>query len=156
MIIIPVLLAPAYLHLLPPGTPPTNDFELFLELLAQRMGMIKRGAIVDTSRAAVFFVQWWRDEGGLLAASTSLPVDAPSALIQGWGFDFQWNVRPQNTLSGQESALMIQEKMEQCIDEYMETTDREEREENNVSQTNRRKQMILEEKAKRKRKLGKH
>lgn len=35
------------------------------------MGMLKRRGEVDLERAAVYFVRWWREEGGLLAAKDS-------------------------------------------------------------------------------------
>ena len=72
--LLPCSTALAYLHLLPPGTPPTIDLEEFLMVvLARRMGMVKRGAELDrSSRAAVYFVRWWREEGGLLSAISSI------------------------------------------------------------------------------------
>ncbi|KAF8155678.1 P-loop containing nucleoside triphosphate hydrolase protein [Crassisporium funariophilum] len=152
--------SPAYLSLLPAGTPPTGDLDLFLNLLAKRMGMIKRGAEVDLSRAAVYFVRWWREEGGLLSASSStLSMDSPSSTVpeqhipnmtQAWGFDFQWDLRPQDIISMRSGGdLIVQEKMEECIDGYLSTTDREEDDENNISPTQIKKKAMLEEKERR-------
>jgi len=71
---LPLRTAPVYLKLLPPGSKPTTDLEEFLTLLAQRMGMIQRRNEPDLSRAAVYFVRWWREEGGLLAAKDSFQL----------------------------------------------------------------------------------
>ncbi|KDR80151.1 hypothetical protein GALMADRAFT_1182086 [Galerina marginata CBS 339.88] len=150
-------ISPAYLHLLPPGASPTSDLEEFLTLLARRMGMIKRGAEVDLSRAAVYFVRWWREEGGLLSAASTLHLgpspspeqNLPNTQTQAWGFDFQWDLRPQGTPENWDPSLFIQEKMEQSVDEYVAMTDREEADENNVSQTQVKKKAMLEEKEKR-------
>lgn len=61
-----------YLHLLPKGAEPTTDLNHFLTQLATRMGMLKKRGEVDLTRAAVYFVRWWREEGGLLAAKDSI------------------------------------------------------------------------------------
>ncbi|KIK06449.1 hypothetical protein K443DRAFT_674428 [Laccaria amethystina LaAM-08-1] len=161
-------IAPAYLHLLPPRSQPTFDLEDFLTNLAQRMGMIRRGAELDLARAAVYFVRWWREEGGLLSASsgfnigvntnssatspqfTTPPGQFPST--QGWGFDFQWDLQPHEVTSlqgGIDPTTQVQDKMERCIQDYVEMTDREESEENNVSQTQVKKRRVFEEKLKR-------
>ncbi|KAF8814701.1 P-loop containing nucleoside triphosphate hydrolase protein [Phlegmacium glaucopus] len=154
-------ISPAYLHLLPPGTPPTTDLEEFLTHLARRMGMVKRGAELDLSRAAVYFVRWWREEGGLLSASSSTPNIDPTLLsdqkhptTQAWGFDFQWDLPTQNAVIGSDPNILIQSKMEQCIEEYIAVTDREEMEENNISQTQVKKKTMLEEKERRRLKYG--
>ena len=152
--------APAYLHLLPPGTPPTNDLEVFLTLLAQRMGMVKRGGELDLSRAAVYFVKWWREEGGLLSSSTSnmdisLLSDEQKPKTQAWGFDFQWDLQPQNAASVQDPNIFVQARMEQCIEDFVAATDREENEENNISQTQVKKRTIREEKERRRLKYEK-
>lgn len=151
--------APAYLKLLPEGSLPTIDVHAFLEQLAQRMGMIKRGAELDITRAAVYFVRWWREEGGLIAASSELQIggsalsDPTHPSIQGWGFDFQWQLGESDIPNGKDgSAAIVQAKMEACIDEYMATMEREENDENNISPTQIKKQQVLEEKLKRKQK----
>lgn len=163
-------IAPAYLHLLPPGSQPTFDLEDFLTNLAQRMGMITRGAEVDLARAAVYFVRWWREEGGLLSASSAFNIGvntntnssatspqittAPGQFFstQGWGFDFQWDLQPQEVTSlqgGMDPSTLVQDKMERCIQDYVEMTDRQESEENNLSQTQVKKRQVFEEKLKR-------
>jgi hypothetical protein len=135
--------------------------EEFLTQLAQRMGMIKRGAELDLTRAAVYFVRWWREEGGLIAASSALQIKDYSAEsahcgIQGWGFDFQWQLEAKDNPTGRDDeARIVQEKMEACIDEYLITMEREESEENNISPTQIKKQQVLEEKLKRKLKHAK-
>ena len=151
--------APAYLHLLPPGTPPTSDLEEFLSLLAREMGMLKRGAELDLSRAAVYFVRWWREEGGLLSApphmDLSLLSDEQKPRTQSWGFDFQWDLQLQNAAIGPDPNILIQAKMERCIEDYVTATDREEMEENNISQTQVKKRTMQEEKERRRLKYGK-
>lgn len=145
--------APAYLQLLPHGTQPITDIHGFLTLLAQRMGMIRRGAEVDLGRAAVYFVKWWREEGGLISASSALQMgDSGSfeATTQGWGFDFQWQVGPEEFSTGKTNGQIVQDKMENCIDEHLATLEQEAGEENNMSPTQLKKKMVLEEKAKRK------
>ncbi|KAG5646372.1 hypothetical protein DXG03_003695 [Asterophora parasitica] len=150
--------APAYLKLLPEGAAPTIDLHDFLEQLARRMGMIKRGAEPDTARAAVYFVRWWREEGGLIAAASS-PLQFTGATTpdhglgptQGWGFDFQWQLGPEDRpTSKEDKARIVQAKMEACIDQHLATVEREESEELNVSPTQIKKQQVLEEEKRRK------
>ncbi|KAK1232467.1 Mitochondrial GTPase 1 [Marasmius sp. AFHP31] len=154
------LIGPAYLTLLPEGTPPTNDLEEFLSALAKRMGMIKRGAQLDLSRATSYFVKWWREEGGLLAASSAPQLDTSDHLsqlgggsaTQGWGFDFEWQVSSEDMVkSGTgDSGDFVQRKMEECIDNHNVECEQEEKEERNISSTQRKKQLTMEEKARRK------
>ncbi|KDQ58444.1 hypothetical protein JAAARDRAFT_129128 [Jaapia argillacea MUCL 33604] len=110
-------ISPVYLQLLPPSTPPTADVHIFLELLAERLCMIKRGGERDYRRAAAWFVKWWRDQGGLASAST-LPItssDSTLPIRQGWGFDFEWAVDyPQENNAG-----VVRQKMEECIERYL-------------------------------------
>jgi len=155
-------ISPAYLHLLPSGTSPTSDLEEFLTLLARRMGMVKRGAELDLSRAAVYFVRWWREEGGLLSASSSTSnldisslSDEQKPRTQAWGFDFQWDLQPQNATSAPDPNIFIQARMEQCIENFVAATDREEIEENNISQTQVKKRIMQEEKVRRRLKYEK-
>lgn len=129
------------------------------------MGMLKRGAEPDLARAAVYFVRWWREAGGLLSASSALRMDdvplsgdissSIDSCTQGWGFDFQWEVQPKELLAGKSSARIMQEKMEQCIDQYVEASERDEKEETNISPTQKKKQAITEEKLRRKMKHAK-
>ena len=124
------------------------------------MGMIKRGAELDLSRAAVYFVRWWREEGGLLSASSSTSSMDLSLLqkptTQAWGFDFQWDLQPQKSAAiGPDPNIDIQAKMERCIEDYLAATDREEMEENNISQTQVKKRTLQEEKERRRLKYEK-
>ncbi|KAJ7717221.1 P-loop containing nucleoside triphosphate hydrolase protein [Mycena metata] len=152
-------ISPAYLNLLPPGAEPTIDIEEFLEALARRMGMVKKGALPDIRRAAVYFVRWWREEGGLISAASareatdlSLLQAGPSAAItHGWGFDLEWQIRAEE-LAGRDHGLLVQEKMEACIDGHLADLERQDLSENNVSATQRKKQVALEEQMERKRK----
>jgi len=131
---------PAYLELFPPSTPPTTDLQNFLNLVSLRHGMIKRGNERDLQRAAVRFVKWWRDEGGLKSASvpSKLLISGPSVQFQrrGWGFDFEW------TLDGTEvgnDMTVVQQKMEDCIDAHVKAAAEEERGGGGVSATQERK-----------------
>lgn len=142
-----VLVAPAYLALLPPGSAPTNDLDEFLALLAQRMAMIKRGGELDLARAEVYFVRWWRGEVGSLATDHALPA-APGT--QAWGFDFQWEAPAHTPGAEGNFALEVQARMEEGIERYVLETDREEAEENNVSETQIKKRAVKEEKERRK------
>jgi hypothetical protein len=102
--------------------------------------MIKRGNERDLRRAAVRFVKWWRDEGGLKSASvpSRLLISGPSAQPQrrGWGFDFEW------TLDGTEvgdDMTVVQHKMEDCIDAHLQAAAEEEREGGGLSSTQEKK-----------------
>ncbi|KAH9933061.1 P-loop containing nucleoside triphosphate hydrolase protein [Fomitopsis serialis] len=147
--------SPAYLQILPPGTQPLTDVYEFLDLLAKRLGMLRRGGIRDTARAAVWFVQWWRGEGGLAAAAS------PRAAARGWGFDFQWDLAdppdsdpsagavapPDATGAGSEKSqerhdeAVIQAQMEACIDRFERGIDEEEVGGANVSKTQEKKKV---------------
>ncbi|KAG6865636.1 hypothetical protein C0991_000805 [Blastosporella zonata] len=153
-------ISPAYLQLLPEGATPTVDLHDFLEQLARRMGMVMRGAELDTTRAAVYFVRWWREEGGLMAAASSPLHLAQSSNsenllppMQGWGFDFQWQLGDQDRPATKEDeAKLVQAKMEACIDDHLADIEREDNEELNVSPTQIKKQQVREEKLRRKQK----
>ena len=126
------------------------------------MGMVKRGAELDLSRAAVYFVRWWREEGGLLSASSSISnmdisllSDEQKPRTQAWGFDFQWDLQPQSVESTPDPNAFIQARMEQCIEDFVAATDREEIEENNISQTQVKKRIMQEEKERRRSKYEK-
>lgn len=131
------------------------------------MGMIKRGGDLDVSRAAEYFVRWWRGEGGLIAASEAQALlqrsDTPEASVQtplqlkklttgvqGWGFDLEWEVRSEDVVPGVDLETLVQRKMERSIDEHMVRAEKEEKAEGNLSDTQKRKQMAQEEKLKRK------
>ncbi|KAG5340369.1 hypothetical protein C0989_002026 [Termitomyces sp. Mn162] len=151
-------ISPAYLHLLPKGAVPTVDLQEFLEQLARRMGMIMRGAEFDTARAAAYFVRWWREEGGLIAATSSpLHLAEPFGSvirpppIQGWGFDFQWPLDAEDLpATKKDEEKFVQGKMETCIDNYLAAIEREDNEELNISPTQIKKQQVKEEKLRRK------
>ena len=141
--------------------------------------MVKRGAELDISRAAAYFVRWWREEGGLLAASSDFPLqterflkeddssttidsgDGSHNVTHGWGFDFQWQLSFKElsaATSEDKSSTMealIQSKMEDCIEQYLIDSEREDRDESNISATQRKKQLSIEEKARRKQKYAK-
>lgn len=161
-------IAPAYLKILPPGTQPLTDVYEFLDLLARRLGMLRRGGVRDTGRAAVWFVQWWRNEGGLAAAAS------PSAAARGWGFDFQWDlatpsatppnsdpsagavalsdatsVRAEQSKESHDEAA-IQARMEACIDRFELEASKEEVSGNNVSKTQEKRKARAELLARRK------
>ncbi|KAG2139559.1 P-loop containing nucleoside triphosphate hydrolase protein [Suillus cothurnatus] len=137
-------ISPAYLTLLPPGSRPFTDAEGFLEQLAIRLNMLLRGGEKDTVRAAKWFVEWWRNEGGLVSASVpenlatgSDGTHAP-LLRRGWGFDFEWTVDASMNSAGDfESA--VQMKMEECIDESMRAAREDERSGVGISTTQERK-----------------
>lgn len=172
------ILAPAYLTLLPAGAEPTIDLEEFLSQLAKRMGMIKRGAELDLSRAAAYFVRWWREEGGILAASAAMqsgrshplfavnpdgtlkPDSESTSITHGWGFDIQWQMSSKDFPGTIEKGLesdrdFVVQKMEDCIEQYQMEAEKEDKDESNISATQRKKQMTMEEKARRKMKHAK-
>lgn len=112
--------------------------------------MIKRGNERDLQRAAVRFIQWWREEGNLISASTPsrLLISGPGIPPQrrGWGFDFEWSL--DGTEVGDETSV-IQHKMEECIDAYMEATVEEELQGGGLSSTQEKKRTRDEKIAKR-------
>lgn len=135
--------APAYLEILSPGASPTTDYEDFLLALAQRLHMLKRGGIPDISRAAEWFVKWWREDGGLLSAMQAPVPDSPNPSgRRGWGFDLEWSV-DQGVV---EDEAAIQMKMEGVIDGHLKNM---EAEESDVSSTQEKKRSKEEMMAKR-------
>jgi hypothetical protein len=130
--------APAYLRLLPPSAQPTADIVHFLEQLAQRLGMLRRGGVKDVRRAAAWFVKWWREEGGLLSAScAAVSARGPSSQM-GWGFDLEWAVREG------ESEGTVQSRMAECIERFVVEAEAEERYGGEVSVTQERRRLRLE------------
>lgn len=105
--------------------------------------MIKKGGIPDQTRAAVWFVNWWRDQGSRLSASAPLIVgnssDHESSLTQrrGWGFDFEWSV--DHTEVTNYDDKVVQRKMEECIDAFEAESKHEEEEGETVSSTQEKK-----------------
>ena len=79
--------------------------------------MLKRGGIPDHARAAQWFVRWWRDEGGLIAATEApTPLLPRSSTRSGWGFDLEWDI---DEAGAPETEEGVQRQMERCIDEYL-------------------------------------
>jgi len=143
---------PAYLRIFQSGAedlvsvpPPTNDITEFLTLLARRLNMLKRGGIPDSTRAAQWFVRWWRDEGGLISAA-----DAPAPLLphsssrRGWGFDLEWNLESAGAL---ETEANIQRHMERHIDEYLVNLEMEEGEVSSTQEKKRAKEEMMAKRA---------
>lgn len=112
------------------------------------MGMLKKGGSVDTSRAAEWFVRWWRDGAKASDIHTlpnpTNPASADPALASriGWNLDFEW-AQPSSSPS-----LSIQEHMEACIDEHIRERQEEEREGGGMSATQEKKKDSEEMKAK--------
>lgn len=110
--------------------------------------MLKRGGVPDHTRAAQWFVRWWRDKGGLIAAA-----GAPAPLLpnfstrRGWGFDLEWDI---DGGGAPETDGGVQWHMERRIDEYLANLEAEEGE---VSSTQEKKRAKQEMAAKRTAKL---
>ncbi|KIJ59395.1 hypothetical protein HYDPIDRAFT_184032 [Hydnomerulius pinastri MD-312] len=143
-------ISPAYLKVLPPGAQPTTDVSFFLDQLADRLGMRIRGGDLDTPRAAKWFVEWWRKEGGLISATAPAKLTLPSTgssdpLRRGWGFDFEWTTDSSTPTSSE----AVEQKMGECIDEYMRISEEQERLGGAVSQTQEKKRSWQEKQAKR-------
>ncbi|KAI0792327.1 hypothetical protein C8Q75DRAFT_593770 [Abortiporus biennis] len=133
-------IAPAYLRILPPGSRPIVDIYEFLEALGTRMGMLKKGGIIDEQRAAAWFIKWWREQGGLAAAKTPLSPSIlrdtsslPVAHRRGWGFDLEWAVNEEEF--SRYDDLLVQRKMEECIDAFETAELEEEKEGGGLSST---------------------
>ena len=125
--------------------PPTNDIAEFLDLLARRLNMLKRGGIPDHTRAAQWLVRWWRDEGGLIAAAEA-PAPSLSKLStrRGWGFDLEWDIGDAGTPETEED---IRRHMERRIDEYLVDLEAEEGEVSSTQEKKRAKEEILAKRA---------
>ncbi|KAH7908382.1 P-loop containing nucleoside triphosphate hydrolase protein [Hygrophoropsis aurantiaca] len=148
--------SPAYLKLLPPSTPPTTDVDDFLLQLAQRLSMLQRGGERNTARAAKWFVDWWRNEGGLVSAAAPrisplaahYAPDSPQSYRRGWGFDFEWTA-DESDFGGNGFESAVQRKMEECIDESLRVAAEDERLGSGVSSTQEKKKSWQEKQAKR-------
>ncbi len=106
--------------------------------------MLKRGGIPDTSRAAVWFIKWWREEGGLASASapalpTSLATSGLESCRRGWGFDLEWDVATSE--AGRYGEAAIQAKIEGCIDAFEAAALEDERDGSTISSTQEKKRM---------------
>lgn len=152
--------SPAYLKVLPPGSAPTTSVSAFLEQLARRLGMLLRGGECDTARAAKWFVEWWRREGGLFSAAAphTLPSAAPITESsgqqpqprhrRGWGFDLEWSVANSDSVPTV-AASALEQRMGECIDEFLERTREYERQGGTVSETQVKKRTWEEKLARR-------
>ncbi|XP_006463477.1 hypothetical protein AGABI2DRAFT_74137 [Agaricus bisporus var. bisporus H97] len=150
--------SPAYLPLLPQDSAPVLELDEFLVLLATRMNMLKKG-VHDVDRAAEYFVLWWRAKGSLIAAEkaqnllqdfnvSSTSNGSPVVRAQGWGFDLEWDVHPEDVAPEFNFETMVQKKMEGCIESYMNQMKKEEKEGGNLSDTQIRKMVMRDEKVK--------
>jgi mitochondrial GTPase 1 len=145
-------LDPAYLRIFRSGTDdqnsaptPTNDVSEFLDILARRLNMLKRGGVPDYTRAAQWFVRWWRDEGGLIAAAEApAPLLPLSSTRSGWGFDLEWDISGAEALKIGED---VQLHMERHIDEYLVNLEAEEREVSSTQERKRAKEEVMVKRA---------
>ena len=145
-------LDPAYLRVLRPGTgdpafalPPTNDIAEFLDRLARRLNMLKRGGVPDHIRAAQWFVRWWRDEGGFIAAAEApVPLVPDSSTRRGWGFDLEWDIQDAEALETEED---IQRHMERHIDKHLVNLETEESEVSITQEKKRAKEEMMAKRA---------
>jgi hypothetical protein len=107
--------------------------------------MLKRGGIPDHTRAAQWFVHWWRHEGGLIAAA-----EAPAPLLphlstrRGWGFDLEWDIDESGAPETEED---VQRHMEQHIDEYLANLETEEGEVSSTQEKKRAKEEMVAKRA---------
>ncbi|OBZ67826.1 Mitochondrial GTPase 1 [Grifola frondosa] len=139
--------SPAYLRILPPDTPPLLDVDDFLTALATRLCMLKKGGIPDHARASVWFINWWREEGGFLSASAPALLSGTQTHRRGWGFDLEWSVDAAE--AGRYDPALIQSKMEECIEAFEAAAIEEEKEGGGVSSTQEKKRVREELLAKR-------
>ena len=107
--------------------------------------MLKRGGIPDYTRAAQWFVRWWRDEGGLIAAAEApAPLLPNSSTRRGWGFDLEWDLRESGAPETDED---IQRHMERHIDEYLLNLETEEGEVSSTQGKKRAKEEMMAKRA---------
>lgn len=106
--------------------------------------MLKRGGIPDISRAAEWFVKWWREDGGLLSAMQAPVPDATNpSNRRGWGFDLEWSVDE----GAVEDEVYVQRKMEGVIDGYLKNIEVEESEVSSTQEKKRSKEEMLAKRA---------
>ena len=158
-----------YLKVLPEGSEPTSDVCAFLEQLASRLGMRVRGGDVDTTRAAKWFVEWWRRQGSLISASAPRSIGrnilrdglgrtlgglndetGRISIRRGWGFDFEWTVGAEDLEPGEN----VEEKMGQCIDAHIRMAEAQEALGGDVSQTQEKKRAWEEKLARRRARMS--
>jgi len=107
--------------------------------------MLKRGGIPDYTRAAQWFVHWWRDEGGLTAAAEApAPLFPHSSTRRGWGFDLEWDTKDAGASETEED---IQQHMERRIDEYLVNLVTDEGEVSSTQEKKRAKEEIMAKRA---------
>jgi mitochondrial GTPase 1 len=139
-----------------------TDIYEFLDALARRLSMVKKGGIPDQARAAVWFVNWWREQGSRLSAAAPLTMSGPASAQtslthrRGWGFDFEWSV--EEAEAANYNTEVVQRKMEECIDAFEAEAKQEEEEGETVSSTQEKKkareQLIAKRMAKTKARLS--
>ena len=79
---------PPFATLLPHITSFEMETHELLHILGKRLGMYLQGGDVDLQRISVWFVNWWRKQGG----NKNSKYRAPSSeTARGWGFDFDWS-----------------------------------------------------------------
>lgn len=139
---------------------------VFLEQLAARLGMRVRGGDVDTTRAAKWFVEWWRRQGSSISASAPRSIggrilreshpsggsddaSGPMCIRRGWGFDFEWTVDVVDDVNRGKGDENVEEKMGACIDVYMRKAAVQEESGGDVSQTQEKKRAWEEKLARR-------
>lgn len=119
------------------------------------------------TRAAKWFVEWWRREGGLTSAAASQsfsslasdhgsvargdPPGHRSCHRRGWGFDIEWTVDEDGSVPASGPALgsFLEGKMGECIDDYMRGAAEYERLGGTISQTQEKKRISEEKRAQR-------
>lgn len=106
--------------------------------------MLKQGGVPDHIRAAQWFVRWWRDEGGLVAAKAPAPSLHNPFNRRGWGFDLEWNIQNTGTPETEED---IQQHMEHLIDEYLLNLGTEEEEVSSTQEKKRAKEEMMAKRA---------
>ena len=131
--------------------------EVFLDALGRRLGMLGRGGIVDSNRAAVWFLNWWRNQGARIAAKSLLPVaptDPQANLTRrhGWGFDLEWSVNPEE--AERYGQALVQQKMEECLDKFEADFKQEQQDGGRISSTQLKKKARDEELARRARRVS--
>jgi hypothetical protein len=108
--------------------------------------MLKRGGVPDHTRAAQWFLRWWRDQGGLIAAAEApAPLLPRSSTRNGWGFDLEWDII--NDAGAPETAEEVQRHMERHIDEYLSTLETEEGEVSSTQEKKRAKEVTMAKRA---------
>ncbi len=111
--------------------------------------MVKKGGITDHTRAAAWFIKWWREQGGHVSAKAPLVThtaqDGATEVAQGhrrgWGFDFEWSLDQTEVEDNKYDGRVVQRKMEECIDAFERTAQEEEAEGGSVSSTQQKKRI---------------